>query len=158
MGSLRDSGAAKGDSARTTPSDSGRRMNVEVPQTPAPAAGASSARPAPEPKPVRGFYIRSGDSAMYQPCGESQYYRVVGYWVTLNKLREQYRFTAMYMGRPLFAAVQGYLVDDTVRAGRSGAGSNAQPGIVKRFHVTKFDSMRVRSEGDCRGVRTSGTR
>jgi hypothetical protein len=133
-------------------------MTVESPKATAPAAGAAVARRAPEPKPVRGFYRRTSDSALYQPCGDAQSYRVVGYWVTLNKLREQYRYTTVYLGRPLFAAVQGYFVDDTVRESRSGAASNLPPRIVKRFYVSRLDTMRVRSEGDCRGVRTSGTR
>jgi hypothetical protein len=92
---------------------------------------------------------------LFQPCGDPKYYQAVGSWEALNALRERYRFSAIYAGRPMFAAVQGHFVEDTLRA-TSPVGSAAPSlRVVRRFHVAKFDTLRARAEGDCRGSGTS---
>ncbi len=145
------------------PGSPGRRSGA----TPAPAADASSApegyTPAPttggrrvpresEVSEFRGLYLRTSDSSLFQPCGESRYYGVVGTGEAVYLLRERYRFTAVVMGRPLFGVFRGALIKDSSGArSRGGAGAAAPPSTVTtRFFLVHPDTLRAPLGSDCR--------
>lgn len=134
-------------------------MRVAVGQpTPPPVQTPVPKAPVVESKPVRGYYRRTGDSVLFQPCGDPQYYPVVGFWEATNALRERYRFSAYYAGRPMFAAIRGRFVEDTVRGVPAASASAPSTRVVKSFYVAKFDTLRARTDSDCRGARYSSAR
>ena len=130
------------------------RVVVAAPPAATPAPPPRPAGPAAvNPNPFRGYYRRWSDSSVFQPCGDPKYYPVVGRGEPLGQLRERYRFTMIYLGRPVFTAMRGDFVVDTMRTPATMPGDTATMRIVRRFFVTKLDTLRTRSEGDCRGVR-----
>ena len=136
---------------------------AEAPPTPATVAVAPAPPPAaatpskPDVKPIRGYYRTGNDSTLFQVCGDPRWYPVDGFWMAVNKLREEYKWSSVYLGRPKFVAVQGYFIEDTVHvAGDSSA--EARPEIRRRIYVAQLDTVRARSDTDCRGSRSSRAR
>jgi hypothetical protein len=76
-------------------------------------------------------------------------------------LRERFYWTARYIGLPMYAVFHGFFFDDSLKAPASdkpaSAGSSvAKPAVVKRFMLTRVDSLRAyMGATDCRGKRAA---
>src|ERR1041385_3712137 len=88
--------------SKSAPPASAFQASPNGPPVPAPAAKPTPP-PAPEVKVLRGLYLRTSDSSAFRPCGDKDYHRVVGRGDALGRLRDMYRFSTPFIGRPLFA-------------------------------------------------------
>ena len=68
-------------------------------------------------------------------------------------LREQVRWNSVIPGQKLFGVFTGWILRDTVRAGR-GAVDSASPGTPRtRFYLINVDTLRPWNDGDCPGMK-----
>ena len=117
--------------------------------------GAPPKPVAPVPKIIAGAYVR-GESSLFRPCAEKKYYVMRERGDARNVLRERFWYTAKYMGLPMYAVFYGFFFDDSIKAPASdkpaSAGSTvAKPMVVKRFMLTRVDSLRAYiSSTDCK--------
>ncbi len=71
-------------------------------------------------------------------------------------LRERFWYTAKYMGLPMYAVFHGFFFDDSIKAPASDKPAStvstvAKPTVVKRFMLTRVDSLRAYiSSTDCK--------
>jgi hypothetical protein len=146
-------GAVTAESTASAKDTAKLRMAVNPVPSPVPAP-----QPPPKtatPKTFRGLYVRNeNDSSSFTPCGDRRSYAVIGRGDALSRIRQHYRFTTVYIGRPLYAVLQGYFRDDTLQR-PAAADTSRSPEVVRRFFVARLDTLRVRSERDCRGVRSA---
>ena len=116
---------------------------------------------APVPKRFAGAYVRGSDSSIFRPCGETRYYVMRERGEARSLLRERFYWTARYIGLPMYAVFHGFFFDDSLKTpagdkAASATSSAPKPTVVKRFMLTKVDSLRTyESATDCRGSRAA---
>ncbi len=145
-GGRKAGGAARGDPASATDG---------LPSAGIDAAAPAGRRRAPLESDVsefRGLYLRTSDSSLFQPCGASRYYGVVGTPEAVYLLRERFRFTAVLMGRPLFGVFQGALMKDAPGLRGKSGDTTAASQAPTRFFLVHLDTLRAPLGSDCRAV------
>ena len=162
----RDRGSMRVTRRQQTAAGTGRAGSGAASTPPGAVSGAASQNPAaakpaaplpPQVRVFRGLYLRNSDSSAFKPCVDKDYHRVIGEANARGReaialLRERFRWTTPFIGRPLFAVFRGYLEPDTgIRAPRPDPNSHAAPSktVPMRFVLTKLDSLRPREPGDC---------
>jgi len=117
---------------------------------------ARASRPAKAEEPAKtyqGLYRRIGDESRFQPCATTVPLVVDGNWNGQFMLREQFRWNSVMPGQKLFGVFTGWILHDTVRAGR-GTADSASSGMPRtRFYVINVDTLRPWNDSDCPGMK-----
>jgi hypothetical protein len=77
----------------------------------------------------------------------------------LGRLRERFRWNAVWLERPMYAVFQGRIVHDTLpppagrRTDAAVSDSATTPRVVRRFFIVRVDTLRSWQPRDCDGAR-----
>ena len=106
------------------------------------------------PKTYKGLYRRTGEESRFQPCGTTVPLPVDGTSAARYVLHERFRWNAVWQGQNMYGVFTAWILHDTVRAGRGGAGDSASVGTPRtRIYLVDVDTLRPWNDGDCAGMK-----